>query len=801
MELSTSRRDLYEAVGLHPLGGKQQRDHSLRVSDEQAARICAATGIRERDIQQLTVARYAGRVLFLRETREGVDIHFLWARGSGSRYCPACLREAPGVWKLAWRLSWSFACTRHRVLLLDGCSGCGLIPGSRPRLGDVPVPNLCGNAVCASNVSARCWADLSQGPLVYLPAGSTILAAQSWLEAAIESRELSSGDLQRLLNDLKMLAGRALRVMSAEDLRKWNRTDQVPGLDFEIDRGRRRTGLFHPDSAIATAHAVSLAARVLRSDAEGIYVPILRRLLFDHDGSAVKETPSGLIRHWGEPSSALRLKMLKALHADIRPESALRYGTAGPSPSTPSMDRAHILERARSVPQRFWPGWVNSLQFDSSAGPKMLQTALSIGVLLPGYDESDLSLQRETLGLSRKNNSFSSVCRGLPPPERDELMTALLALASYLDEHPAPIDYDRRRRLSLDGLLPVHIWQDIATPNGRGGNDPAAARVYLAYRLTGSIPEHTERGGQGYFLVQNFLASTPSGILDLLDERARTFLAENHVVEPLSWEPPAGLLRGSHYARQQASDNPIFKALIQRGLIEPRLIRQIEHRAVKSVRALIPEPDSFEARLRQSLDRGESVESMAVSLKKSRRMIIHHVSRLGLPRPQSDKAPLDPGRIRDMYVVQRRTAQEIADATGWARTTIRRILLLEGVTLRGVGGHSGRIGIDPERYSAFPALLKRALPGPQAKARLERFAVVSTYPTLDSAVSALGLNQPALVRQIKALERDVGGTLLTRAHGKRPMLLTELGSTLVELARGHGIVICTGRSIPEGADR
>lgn len=66
LELSTSRKDLYEGVGLRPLGGKQSRDHSLRVSEDQAASICATTGIPKHEIQKLTLARYAGRVLFFR---------------------------------------------------------------------------------------------------------------------------------------------------------------------------------------------------------------------------------------------------------------------------------------------------------------------------------------------------------------------------------------------------------------------------------------------------------------------------------------------------------------------------------------------------------------------------------------------------------------------------------------------------------------------------------------------------------------------------------------------------------------
>lgn len=793
--LSTSRKDLYSCVGLRPSGthGPQSRGHSLRVSDVEAARIGLAAGIAAQEVQRLTLGKYEGRVLFFHETRDGVDIRFLWARGTGTRYCPGCLRDDPGVWRLRWRLSWSFACTRHGSLLVDACPGCGLVPRSRPRLGEVPLPNICDNAISGSNGRlVSCSADLSQVRMLRLPADSPILATQAWLDSAIDSEALTSSDLQRLLNDLKMLAGRALRVMSADDLMRWNRTEQVPGLVFDIERSRRRTGLFHPRSGAVTAHAVSLAAMVVRSEDERVYVPIIRRLLSDRAGNALKVFPSSFNRHWGEPSPELERKMLKALHADIGPQSALRYRTAGPAPSPPSKDRSHILARCRSVPQRFWPGWTHLLQLDGQPRPKMLQTALSIGVLLPGYDRPDLKLQKELLGLAEADGSFSYVFRRGSTSTGNALMQTLLRLASYLDEHPAPIDYERRRRLSLDELLPLATWQAIVLGLPMSGNAPATARLYLAYRVTGSLPEHTQRGGRGYFLIQNFIASTPAGVLDLLDERANAFLAENAVAEPLCWEPPTILLKDLIMVeRPLGGHDPIAHAMISRGLVEPRLISQREQWVGKAIEALRPGTDSFEVRLRRSLDLGESVEDMARGLSKSARMIRHHIARLGCPPYPGNKVQLDPEKIREMYLVGRRTAREIAEVTGWDENTIGRRLRLAGVTLRGTGGGSARLGIDAYSYSKYPELLKKALRGPHAKARLQRFTMVSAYPTMAAAVRDLGLSQSALVRQIKALERDVGGELLARAHGKRAMQLTGLGSTLIGLGRESGLVTST----------
>jgi hypothetical protein len=221
------------------------------------------------------------------------------------------------------------------------------------------------------------------------------------------------------------------------------------------------------------------------------------------------------------------------------------------------------------------------------------------------------------------------------------------------------------------------MWQDLS--DHRLGEDPAAARLYLAYRVTGSIPERTERGAEGYYVLQNFIVATPVWVLDELDTRASIFLSEAGVTEPLSSEPPIGLLRDTPYERrQEVGADRLLNPFIERGLIELPLIRRITERPVKFIGALLPGPDSLEAQLRRYLDRGESVESMAVALNRSTRMIMHHMSRLGLSQPPGRKIPLDKEGLHERYVVQGLTAQAIANETGWNKNTIRRLLRVSG---------------------------------------------------------------------------------------------------------------------------
>src|SRR5699024_7766011 len=66
-------------------------------------------------------------------------------RRSGARWCPECLRERRGAWRLSWFLPVSVACVKHAVLLNDRCAVCDRIPHSgENRLSVIPAsPTKC----------------------------------------------------------------------------------------------------------------------------------------------------------------------------------------------------------------------------------------------------------------------------------------------------------------------------------------------------------------------------------------------------------------------------------------------------------------------------------------------------------------------------------------------------------------------------------------------------------------------------------------------------------------------------------
>lgn len=94
--------------------------------------------------------------------------HAAWVWLAGSTFCPLCLAEDDGAWRLSWRIPWITACVRHGVALRGSCAACGGVPalgnrlhGSAPsRVAAAPNGRLCshphpGGAVCGADLSAQ----------------------------------------------------------------------------------------------------------------------------------------------------------------------------------------------------------------------------------------------------------------------------------------------------------------------------------------------------------------------------------------------------------------------------------------------------------------------------------------------------------------------------------------------------------------------------------------------------------------------------------------------------------------------
>lgn len=141
--------------------------------------IAFVTGVASDVVQDLTLP--------LGDVRgRGHRYRHCWGWRTSSRYCPRCLTETGGRWKLSWRHNTTFACTAHHCLLVDSCPGCHQALRVRsPRVGSVPVLGRCANPRQPRKLGAiaKCDVDLTAATTTPLCPDHPILHTQQHLAA------------------------------------------------------------------------------------------------------------------------------------------------------------------------------------------------------------------------------------------------------------------------------------------------------------------------------------------------------------------------------------------------------------------------------------------------------------------------------------------------------------------------------------------------------------------------------------------------------------------------------------------
>lgn len=784
--LAVTREDFFQAAGLYPLADRRAKPNfAIRLEEEQAECLQFATGIPAQRLHEMTLAKYSGRVLFLAKSRRAINRHYLWARGSGWRYCPECLAERPGVYKLDWRLTWAYACIKHAGLLRDVCQRCGGYPGRKPdRLRQIPKSNICRLLLPQNSEHEYCECDLSTLTPLSIPQDSPLLVAQKWIESIIKDDEAIAREVRSVLNDLKLLAGRALTLLPAERLLEWNGPSASPGIHFDTP-DKAGLGKFPPSSAVATGHALSWATAILKDDEPEESVAAIRQLVEADRCRGVTHNPTDIIHSWGTPSDQLKHKLLKAVCSDLGRVDMLRYRIRNGEPRKADLDRKEIMQRSRSVPQCFWPSWTHALQLDLSIGVHTLQSALSMGVLLPGYRSRDSSLARELLST---NIDLSGVFGRMREDARRSTFLMLTVLSEFLDAHPAPINYQQRRLIPLDRLLPIPMWQAVHRRNFADQLDPSVARSFVFYRITGSLPTRPGTRSTVHLEVQKLLATTPLEVLGELDEFAKSVLRHHDISGPQVWEPPSELLQEQGLESKARADDlaPRLEQLVKYGLVEPRWIDRIggEHLGTSGQKA---PTNSLERSVHDAAIAKVPIEVIALQVERAPRTVRQYIRRLGLAEHYDNKRTLDVEWLRLKYLDERRTAPEIAVQTGMSNSTVRRRLKDCDIPMRSRGSGSRSLGLSAEQLRTLPPVIKKTIQNEHSLVRLRNFMGAVRYPTLQAAAIALKVSTAGLIGQIKRLESDLGGDLIIRARRKCPMRLTQLGRDLVRAVNGSHI--------------
>ena len=595
--LHVAVRDIFALAGVNwdRLASAAEPQHKLwlyQLDGPDLAALSAATGIPAATLADMTLARYEGTGLAAVTAAPGLPRTPRWWRQLiGSRCCPRCLAVNGGRWMLAWRIPWTFACTGCQVLLADTCPDCGRrhrrTRTGQPRqsgrcdLTGLPLPPLRP----PRGGIMSCSSDPADTAAIALPAGGRVLPAQQHIDTLIATLLASQGQpaemaaLQQYLDDIHAVARAAISALHGpaappaaavavlDELGAQQSAPGRPGGDPGTSalaspvHGQLRQ--FAPVVAFGVTIAdIMLHAR--RGDPD----PVIAAWLADNEAGRKKTAgPANMLARWSPASPALQAALAKPLASRLDTFCQLRYrAPAGPARIP---DPARAGEHARALPSLLWPGWALRLMPPEGFDFLRYRTGLGVMLAVASAGADGYRTAQELLGLQPVHgNRFASFTARLRRHGVLEPVTAALCqLARKLDEHGAPIDYARRRRLRRfsQAQLDIPGWrrqQHLLThPEARAHRRrlnrtdlPAApeqehlARLRLIELLTGTHPCYlpgplrlSGRRGRDY---AEFVFTLPEPMAGFLHQRASSLLRHAGISEPVTWEPPFGWVTG-----------------------------------------------------------------------------------------------------------------------------------------------------------------------------------------------------------------------------------------------------------------
>ncbi|MBS2964767.1 TniQ family protein [Actinocrinis puniceicyclus] len=686
--LATPLGDVLRALGLPAQARDEERarglpaDWTIVLSREEAGAVAYVTGTRADQLGRMTLAHYDQRALRLDVAKREVNRRALWGRGSGSRFCAACLAESGGRWMLTWRLGWSFACLAHCRLLADACPCCGRVQRRRPYSGNrVPQPGHCSTPPPRRKGHAfpgGCDFDLTQARSPVLPADHPVLRAQRRLLAVIESGTADFGAYRAhpqpapaALTDIRALAGRVLADVASDDLSSLAPGDVVDAhlaLRRDQARAQGRPGFMAPPHAASTAVAAVAALGILEHDTVQHAAHAMRALI-----QMIREkqwqVSATSIDSWGRGiSPVLKAVHLAALGPSMRPGEQLRHRTVSALPTRPAGETARSSRRARKIPGSLWPAWAVRLSPPGGAYPQTLAPVLSGMLLLVGA-RIELAQAADLLGSATDGPTLSRIMQLLrDDPHWTAIHTGLDQLAEYLDAHDVPIDYRRRRALDYAGLLPTGQWRElcrsISMPPGLGRRRQVA-QCLLFQRISGlpyaAMPDAAVKPADFKAQVARFAIVRTPELAAALDDAARDFLARQKVRgEPVAWQPPIDLLDGLDFPGPDPEriDIPHLHRLVRAAGRPQRSAAQILGTTADAVQFALEEHPAPAAALTASQSRATGR--------------IRHEVRSLLPADEFSR----------LYRDQRQSLRQIARLVGCSRQTLARLAGEYGIVLR-----------------------------------------------------------------------------------------------------------------------
>jgi hypothetical protein len=285
-------------------------------------------------------------------------------------------------------------------------------------------------------------------------------------------------------------------------------------------------------------------------DTEAI-AEIRARMPAGHDPRCPR--PTAMVpSQWNRLSDTGRGRFLRAMDPGLISLDRLRYRTSTAQASIPRATPAQLAARGRCIPQLLWSGWAVRLMPAEGFTAVPFRSAIAACLLLPGKPARAIH-PGDGPHARRSSVAINSILRSLTARGHDSVLAAVALLASYLDDHGSPIDYQRRRDKITADTISTDQWREAcghaSAHPGKGDRRHRYARRYIYELLTGadltdsrSPLAFTSRQDKSRYLGFTDTLTTP--LRAALHDHADGILASLGITEPLAWELPASCCEG-----------------------------------------------------------------------------------------------------------------------------------------------------------------------------------------------------------------------------------------------------------------
>jgi TniQ len=776
--------------------------------------LATATGLSPAALTGMTLHRFDGIAVTIDPASRALAHPPAWRRQTGSRFCPACLADHDGRWQLHWRLPWTFACHRHACLLIDYCPACQHRPvGHWPRnhhqsLSASQCPVLLSRPGAGSRRSRVCGHLLTETPLQALPAAGQIIAAQRHVDQLIEAAIIDRSDhvgRGGALTELHLLAFRALHALHHEP-------EHAPPAARRVlaEATLTITAPSPLDSydAATVAIGTTIAAAARRHDHDGDH--LLGWLVTSTGTQLTQPEPNKIMQAWKNAGPGLTARVLTALDPHLRIPQRLTYNSASPRPRPPNASPHDICRRAASLPSLLWPTWSLALIPTNRTGDNILTAAradLAAMILLCGAQL--IFRQAAALLDHTHHNPNLASCLPADPGQRRTVLSALAALADHLDQHPAPINYTRRRALFTTATIDHHAYQKLARAHGWPPASPLQQRLlddHLTDLLTGArhTGHHDRRGADPW---NPFAVALPTAVRAFVHQQARHHLQQHHIHEPLTWQPPLpnqpawpGITTDSINADQFAAAftehagnrNGLRRISEATGLTnnQIRLYARITQLVMPdeqwtTLATWTDEPGNPAALARlHHHDHLPMIDIVRLSLA-TERTIRKTLTDAGTPtltfHPSKKRVPAQ--WFADNFTGSHKTCTQAATELGISRTTFTKYAQQHRIETRPHIRKADPFATWADRQKPPPAVIA-ACSAKRGVDHLRHVITLLDQPSQRAAAATLGISENMMNARRSYIEKAAGITLChPRTKPGQPITLTPEGATFLRQAR------------------